>query len=215
MATAKKLVWPMAVLMVAGSTLASLGVAAAEREKVITAEYDVTSDVRFSVESGVGSIEFVRGDSDVISVRIVATADDDSVWKDGDVEATELSARQDGDSLVLEVEQQDNVELRWTIHMPRVKTLSTDLGVGEVSGEIWTTDASIDVGVGAIEMTLFGNDYDRITAAAGIGETSIRNANATTERAFIASESEARGNGSARIDGDVGVGEVSFTIDAR
>lgn len=215
MATAKKLVWPMAVFMVAGSTLVSLSATAAEREKVITAEYDVTSEVRLSVESGVGSIEFVRGDSDVISVRVVATADDDSVWKDGDVEATELSARQNGDSLSLEVEHEDNIELRWTIHMPRVSTLHADLGVGEVSGEIWTTDASIDVGVGAIEMTLFGNDYDRITAAAGIGETSIRNANATTERAFIASESEARGNGSARISGDVGVGEVSFTIDAR
>lgn len=214
--SARKFVWPLAVTLVAGATLASWAVRAAEEEKILSGEYQVSSATELSIESGVGTIEFVRGDTDVITVRIVASRDEDSSWKDGDLSKVELIAKQSGDELTLSVDEQDNIELNWTVTMPRVSTTVIELGVGQLSGELWTQDLDVELGVGEFDMTLFGNNYAFINAEVGIGETRIRGTDKiTNERMFIASESYAEGEGDARIKVEVGIGEIDIEVDAR
>jgi len=211
----KKIVWPVALIFIGGTTLASLTATAAESEKVINAEYSVSSSTRLSLESGVGEIEFVRGDGDTLTVELVATADDDDSWNDGDVERVELEARQDGDRLELSVPEQDNVQITWTVTLPRVAEVDVELGVGSMHGEMWTTDAHFEVGVGELDLTLFGDNFRRIDAEVGIGDATIKGVNGVTERTFIAAEATARGDGDADISAEVGVGEVTIRVDTR
>src|SRR5690554_620298 len=144
----QRTVWSVALSMVAGVTLASLPFVAdaAQQEKHINAEYTVHAGTEVEFDSGVGSIQFERADGDVLQVSIRAYKDDDAIFdKKGNVDDAELNVRQMGNRLILEVANQDGIQLDWVVKLPQVASIETDLGVGEISGELWVSNMNIDI----------------------------------------------------------------------
>ena len=123
-----------------------------------------------------GTVEFA-GDinSQVVEVELVIEANDDSFfYGGGDINSVHLEADQHGNELELSIEPDDEeVEVTWRITLPKMKGVDAELGVGEMSGELYTTNASFEVGVGEIDLVLLGSDVERVKAEA-IGDTRIR-----------------------------------------
>ena len=211
----QRTVWSVAFSMVAGVTLASLPFTAdaAEQEKVMQAEYTVSHATEVEFDSGVGEIRFERTEGNVMQVSVRAYKDDDAVFdKKGNVEAAELHARQQGDRLIFEVIEQDGIQLDWVIKVPQIASIETDLGVGEISGELWASDMNIDIGVGEVDLDIYG-DYASIKTDVGVGDSHIRGeGNIENNRFLMTANSRANANGQAKISIDAGVGDVTIRI---
>lgn len=210
----QQFVWTTAFLLIGSVTLASLpfNARAADSEKRMEATYEVTSATTLYVESGVGTIHFHRHDSDEVIVKIRAKADEDSFWKNGSLDEVELVANQKGDQLMLEVPKQDDIQLDWDITLPRLKSVVTELGVGEVKGELYAADLSVELGIGEVDLDIYG-DVKSVDAEVGIGETRITGLdNSQRERAFISSNSQGQGSGDARVEIETGIGEIRIEI---
>ncbi|KFZ31669.1 hypothetical protein IDSA_02985 [Pseudidiomarina salinarum] len=210
----QQFVWTTALLLIGSVTLASLPftASAADKEKRVEATYEVNSDTNLYIESGVGTIHFHRHDSNEVIVKLRATADDDNFWKNGSLDKVELVAEQRGDKLRLEVPEQDDIELDWDITLPRLATVKAELGVGEIKGELYAADLSMQLGIGEVDLTIFG-DVKSVDAEVGIGETRITGLdNSQSERAFISSNSQGQGSGSARVEIETGIGEIRIEI---
>lgn len=210
----KQKVWPIAIGLVGLVTLSSA--ACAKDEVTHEHQFSVSSVTELSIDNAVGEIEFVRGDGDQLLVEItIIETDDGFFYGGGDIYSVELVSDRSGDDLNLSIEPDEDVQVNWRITLPQVASLEVDMGVGEIHGEIYTTDSRFDLGVGELDLTLYGDDIARISADAGIGETSIKgfaNGESSTTRAIVSSESDARGQGSYRVSADVGVGEASFRV---
>ena len=121
-------------------------------------------------------------------------------------------AEQRGDKLRLEVPEQDDIQLDWDITLPRLAAVTTELGVGEIEGELYATDLSVQLGIGEVDLTVYG-DVKSVDAEVGIGETRITGLdNSQSERAFISSNSQAQGSGNARVEIETGIGEIRIEI---
>ncbi|PHR63823.1 hypothetical protein LG272_08905 [Pseudidiomarina marina] len=207
--------WSIALGMIAGITVISLPFTAnaQQHEKHINAEYSVSAETELSFDSGVGTITFERTEGDVMEVSIRAYKDDDTVFnKDGNVEDAELVAEQAGNQLTLRVSNQDGIQLDWVIKLPRVNRVETDLGVGEINGDLWTTDIQIDLGVGEVDLDIYG-DYKTIKTDVGVGDSTIKGlGNIENNRFLMTANSRANSSGKHRVSVDTGVGDIDITV---
>lgn len=207
--------WSIALGMIAGITVISLPFTASaqQHEKHIAAEYTVTNATEVSFDSGVGTITFERTEGDVMEVSIRAYKNDDTVFdKEGNVEDAELIAEQAGDQLTLRVPKQDGIQLDWVVKLPKVSRVETDLGVGEISGNLWTTNINIDLGVGEVDLDIYG-DYKTIKTDVGVGDSTIRGlGNIENNRFLMTANSRANSDGKHRVSVDAGVGDVNITV---
>jgi hypothetical protein len=207
--------WSIALGMIAGITVISLPFTASaqQHEKHMNAEYSVTSATELNFDSGVGTIKFERSEGDVMEVSVRAYKDDDTVFdKDGNVEDAELVAEQSGDQLTLRVPNQDGIQLDWVIKMPKVSRVETDLGVGEISGDLWTTNIQIDLGVGEVDLDIYG-DYKTIKTDVGVGDSSIKGmGNIENNRFLMTANSRATSSGTHRVSVDAGVGDINIHV---
>lgn len=212
--TRQQSVWFSALFLIASVTALSLPFASSANanERSFNATYKVTEATRIDLESGVGTVRFERTEGDELEVHLIAEEGDSSFFSDGNLDAVELEAEQSGDTLRLRVPEQDDIELNWVLRMPRVAEIDVDLGVGEVSGEIYAADLSIDLGVGAVDLDVYGAIAD-VKTDVGIGEVDIRGGERTNnERHFISASGRASGSGEARLNIDAGIGEVKITL---
>lgn len=212
--TRQQTVWFSALFLIASVTALSLPFAstANAHERSFNATYKVSSATRLDLESGVGTVKFERTDGDELEVELVAEEGDSGFFNDANLDAVELTAEQSGDTLRLRVPEQEDVELHWVVRMPKIAEVDLDLGVGEISGEMAATDLSIDLGIGAVDLDVYGEIAD-VKTDVGIGEVNIRGGDKTSnERHFISASGRASGNGDARINIDAGIGEVDITI---
>lgn len=211
----QQVVWNFATGLIALVTLASMPFQAAattEQQKTMSAEYQVTSSTKLSLDSGVGEIKFIATSGDTLSVTLTAKADSDKMWNDGDLEAVQLTAKQDGDRLVLSVPEQDNVKLDWVIQLPKIASVDADLGVGTIGGEMWTTDINLDVGVGEVDLELRG-DLAIITSDIGIGDSQVKGvAEVENNRFLMTASSKGRGAGTAVVSINLGVGDSNVKV---
>lgn len=205
--------WSIAFCMIAGVTLASIpftATAHGQEEKNIEAEYTVTAATEIEFDSGVGTITFERTEGDVMHVAIRAYKDDDTFFnKDGHVEDAELEAKQSGNRITLSVPKQDGIQIDWVIKLPKVARVDTDLGVGVIEGELWTTNLQFDLGVGEVNLDLYG-DYSSVKTDVGVGDSTIKGkGNIENNRFLMTANSRAYSTGESRINIDNGVGEVT------
>ncbi|HET8817723.1 MAG TPA: hypothetical protein VFM61_09775 [Pseudidiomarina sp.] len=209
----QQIVWGFAFTLISSITLASLPSAiASEREKQMSGSYDVSATTQLKLESGVGTIEFKYHNEDTIDVQVTATVDEDDRWNNGDLSKAELVATQSGDRLHLEVPEQDDIQLDWVITMPTIAEVDADLGVGEVIGEFAAADFNLDLGVGDVDLTVNGA-VGTVKVDVGVGDSSVRgDVNTSTDRFLVTSSTKATGSGVARINIDVGVGEVTIDV---
>ena len=210
----KQKVWPIAIGLIGLVTLSSA--ACAKEEVVSQHQFTVSQTTEISIDNPVGEIEFIRGETDQMVIELtIKETDDGFFYGGGDVYAVDLVSDWSGEQLRLSIEPDEDVQAHWRITMPKVAEISVDMGVGEISGEIYTTHSSFDLGVGEINLDVYGEDIARISIDAGIGDSKItgfsQGKNETT-RAMVSSESDAHGNGQYRLTADVGVGEARLNV---
>lgn len=176
----------------------------------------MTEQTELYIDNSVGEIEFVRGDTQQMVVELtIKETDDGFFYGGGDIHAVKLVSDWSGNELSLAIKPDEDIQAHWRVTLPRVAGINVDMGVGEISGELFTTDGQFDLGVGELDLTLYGDDISRVSADAGIGETKITGFNGAeveTTRAMVSSESDASGQGRHRISIDVGVGEARVDV---
>lgn len=210
----KNKVWPIALGLIGLVTVSS----AAYAKEEVTHEYQftVTADTELVIENSVGEVEFVRGEDNEIHVELtIKSTEDGWFYGGGDINAVSLVDHWRGNELNLSLEPDEDIQAHWVVTLPKMSRVDVEMGVGEIHGDLLTTDSSFDLGVGEIDLTLYGEDISRISADVGIGESTIdgfKGGRVETSRAVVSSESRADGSGNYRISADVGVGEVNFTV---
>lgn len=179
-------------------------------------QFSISAATELVIENSVGEIEFIRGQGNEISIELTVKSDDDGWFASGgDIHAVEMVDSRSGDELTLALEPDEDINAHWRITMPKVAHVDVDMGVGEVHGEVFTTDSRFDLGVGEIDLVLLGDDIRSIEANVGIGDTGIdgfRGGSMTNERAVVSSESQAKGQGNYRVTADIGVGDAHFEV---
>ncbi|MGM0480595.1 MAG: hypothetical protein ACQEQZ_01545 [Pseudomonadota bacterium] len=210
----KQKVWPLALGLIGLATVASAAYAA--EQAVSEYQFAVTEKTQLTLENGVGEVEFIRGDAGELRVELTVKENDGSLFSDTpDIHSVQLVKDWSGNKLRLSVSPDDDIQTHWRITLPKLAGIDVEVGVGEIHGAIETTDTRIDLGVGDVDLMLYGDDISRISADVGIGDSSVsgmNHANIEQTRAIVSSETDARGDGQYRISADVGVGAVEFQV---
>ncbi|MGM0524836.1 MAG: hypothetical protein ACQEQ8_01405 [Pseudomonadota bacterium] len=210
----KQKIWPIAIGLIGLVTLSSATYA--DDKVVYNQQFSVDASTELNIDNGVGEVEFIRGDSNQLLVELTIKASEEGFFfGGGDINQVKLEDQWRGQQLTLSIEPDEDVQANWRITLPQVAAVNVDMGVGEIHGELVTTDTELDLGVGEIDLTFYGEDIASITADVGIGDSSISGfSGGRVEKttAVVSSESNASGNGRHRISADVGVGDVSITV---
>ncbi len=197
------------------------GIHAIASESEVTRHYslplDGISEVR--IDGGVGTMEFVHTDGDTVNV-VLDIEGKRRMWVMGkhDVSDIELDVRTRGDRLILSLDDDDHdeVEVHWRVELPSVAHTRIHLGVGEISGDFEDTELSLDMGVGAADISLARAGAGRVEASAGVGSAQLRGAKeVVSTRAIVSEETLGYGEGIHEADLSVGVGEIKVTLTDR
>lgn len=193
-----------------------LGLAAtqalADEVKVLEKVIDVKSFNKLILDVPVGDIHVKVSKGSDISLVVELQPDEDWLGRSSDLSDAEISVRDDGSSLKLKVdlEDDDDVEQSWTVVMPAQMAVSLNLGVGSVEVDDLSSDINVDVGVGEIDINVNTSLYGSVKLDAGVGDTSIKGGKGRYERdqVLVTSSSQLHGEGKKELEANVGVGDI-------
>jgi len=106
------------------------------------------------------------------------------------------------------------LEAHIRVQMPRKLSLKADLGVGEMRIAGLERDVKANLGVGQLTMTLPESAVSSVHADTGVGEASLVAGGHHYESAGLITRALrwTRGNGTAKISADCGVGEIDVKL---
>jgi hypothetical protein len=214
---------PMPLLILAALTaLLLLPSSAYGTWREIRSEIPVAAGQRIRLDFSVAELEVLGHDGRNVVVEIEARCR----WSRDDCEEGLEDLRIDTDTtdrkLIVELEGlprwfKEKIEIEGTIRVPKGQALEIDLGVGEIRVEGMASDLRIELGVGEVDVRMSRDVVSRITLDAGVGEANLFGDDATHQgrrSLFVGSEvSWDEGGGEARIDIEVGVGEIVVLLD--
>ncbi len=154
--------------------LVSVGVQAAS-SITLNDEFDYRGQ-KVALDMDVGQAELIAGDQDKVRVEVVVKANDSKwfgFWQNSDVSSAKFDILDDGDKLVLRLADQDDVNQKWRVYLPRNAALKVDAGVGEVIVDGLSASIEVELGVGRAEITHQASFGD-VSLESGVGEVSIR-----------------------------------------
>ncbi|QYJ92874.1 hypothetical protein [Shewanella spartinae] len=154
--------------------LMSVGVQAAS-SITLNDEFDYRGQ-KVALDMDVGQAELIAGDQDKVRVEVVVKANDSKwfgFWQNSDVSSAKFDILDDGDKLVLRLADQDDVNQKWRVYLPRNAALKVDAGVGEVIVDGLSASIEVELGVGRAEITHQASFGD-VSLESGVGEVSIR-----------------------------------------
>ncbi|WP_404402469.1 hypothetical protein LG288_04550 [Idiomarina seosinensis] len=210
----KQKIWPLALGLIGLTTAASA--VYADEQAISEYQFAVNDATELSIDSGVAEVEFIRGEAGEVQIELTVKKTKGSLLpSDPDIHGVTLVSDWRGNQLQLSVSPDDDIHTHWRVTLPKMAAIDVDVGVGEIYGAVDTTDTRLNLGVGKVELALYGDDISRIFADVGIGKSSVSgmtSGDIEQTRAIVSSETEARGNGRYRISADVGVGDAGFTV---
>ncbi|MDZ7902862.1 MAG: hypothetical protein U5L01_10135 [Rheinheimera sp.] len=187
----------------------SLSVSASE-EVNLRNTYNASDLKVLSITNGVGSIRVEVADISSIEVEVAVEPTTSYFFFESDISDAELSASTNGGELALEVPVDDS-EQNWLVRIPKHLGLSIDLGVGDVDISNINQNVIANVGVGEFSATLNQNSFKSLDAQAGVGGVSLSGfTNSENESHLVGNSTEIRGEGSAKLSVDVGVGGINL-----
>jgi hypothetical protein len=203
-------------------------------------QIDATDIEVVMLETGVGDIEIIAVDHEVITYQVVLEPRRGGLFSskrraEREVQEADLDATVNGASLYLHI-RSDSSERRfeetWTIELPARLSVEMDHGVGKITinqlagsidiesgvGDIDVHGASGDVtiglGVGDAEISGCTGTYESAECAAGVGDAYLRiNGRKIGEGGFLANTASWSGDGEHEIKVDVGVGDAKVVLD--
>ncbi len=201
----------LTLLIMAVATLAFSGSLFAESFKSISRSIDVSRLGSVEIQAGVAEmdIEFYEGDELELEIELEAERRWFSLRR-GSVDDLQLEVRESGDNLYLGIQDQ-KVQQRWRLKIPARLAATIDVGVGDIELHDFSNSLEMEVGVGSIQVDIDDTDYAAIRVSVGVGDASIRGFGEDrvgNERSFVSADSYYHGDGEFEIDIEVGVGEV-------
>ena len=214
--------------------------AQAVETRTLTGSADAANLTLVSLDAGVGDIEVIGTEGDIVSWEVVLKPRRGGIFSSsrrGEQEVRE--ARLDADvrrgELRLEIDSpsgDQRFEERWTIHMParlafeldfgvgdvRIRDLAgginLDAGVGDVTLQVAGGRVKVEVGVGDIDVRAPTGAYGSAEASAGVGDATVTVRGHSTDRGgFIGGSASWHGDGRDDISVEVGVGDASVVLD--
>lgn len=217
--------------------LAVTSPAIAERKLADTFSAEKVDIVK--VDVGTGDLELIASNDDQIEVEVVLTPRRGGFFSskssaEREVEQAQLTSETAGGRLLLEIASESSdrrFEEQWTVHVPSrlgleldvgvgdVKAnglnggILMDIGVGEVRVEVSAGDVLIDVGVGGADVKAPAQAYGSVKAEGGVGDARIKTPDERIEgEGFVGHSASWVGDGSHRIEIEVGVGEAAVIL---
>lgn len=209
----KHKIWPLTLGFIGLVTVSTAAFAGNDNERMLTGSYIVSDDTEIHLDATVGTVDISVTDGDAVEVELLVESDEDGWFASGgDLGKVLIKDEREGNNLTLSATPNEDMSQHWKISVPKTQMLSINLGVGEVKGELPLTDVDVDLGVGDVSLNLASGEYRLVEASVGVGDTKLRNFGNTQEnRMVVTSESSFRGNGSASIRVEVGVGDVTLS----
>lgn len=207
----KHKIWPLTLGFI-GLVTISTAAFSAESERTLTSSYIVSSDTEIHLDATVGTVELSVAEGDTVGIELRVESDDDGWFvSGGELDKVIIKGERNGNRLEISATPDDDMSQHWIVSVPRSQLLEIDLGVGQIEGEVPFNDLKVDLGVGDVSLNLAEGDYKQVEASVGVGDTSLKNfGNTQEDRMIVTSESRYRGNGSVRVQVEVGVGDVTL-----
>ncbi|WP_281212891.1 hypothetical protein [Shewanella insulae] len=168
---------------------------------------------KVALDMDVGQAELIASDQDKVRVEVVVKANDSKwfgFWQNSDVSSAKFDILDDGNKLILRLADQDDVNQKWRVYLPRNAELEVDAGVGEVMVDGLSASIDVELGVGRAEITHDANFGD-VSLESGVGEVSIRDGGQRLKvnQNLVSQSYHQRGvSGDDHLYVSVGVGEI-------
>lgn len=136
-------------------------------------------------------------------------------------EELEIRVRRRANRQILELEGwprwgSSGLSVEVLARVPPTTPLSVDMGVGEITVEGLESDLWIDLGVGEIDVEMASANVRSVNLDSGIGASSVSldGHRVGAKRSFLGGKVDwSDGEGSARIEIDLGVGKITVKLD--
>lgn len=211
-------------LMLVLVALAVFATPALARDRVLesqTKSYPAKDLKSVRLEFSVGELNVEGSNSDAVRVtlRIHCKRYDDE-WCDEQADEVELDAYARGDRLLLEIDghswwgDADDYWIEADVQIPSHLELEIDMGVGELEVEGMEGDLDVSLKVGEASVRMPESKVGRVYAKVSIGEASLnRRDGRQSVSGFLGRQLRwSNGAGRARVDVNVGVGELSLRL---
>lgn len=203
-------------VLVSVVALSATGAYASDDEDFVVREYtfQLTDIEEIEFHASVGEFDIVPIPGNEVRL-VLEIENDDHGWFDRgrDVSNVELESDVRGRRLRLE-QTAKGTNTNWTVQMPAVARTSIKMGVGSIDAEFAGTELELDLGVGEVDVALPERSTGDIDISVGVGEASLRGAtDVDREHAFVSQEVSGRGAGTLDVHIDVGVGDVTLTLE--
>lgn len=202
-------------------TLVALPVHAATTVRTLDSEVSLSGATTTKVKSSVGDLVVVGEGGDKIKVHadIQCSNAGDADCKEA-AERIAIGSRRSGDELVIEIEgfprlTSKGLSVNARVELPRALPLSVHSGVGDITVSGMMGNVEIDTGVGDVRVTTQSNHLRSIGLDTGVGEVELKIDGQTIEGAgFVGKGLDwSQGKGSATLEVDTGVGDISVTLE--
>lgn len=204
-------------LLIVFITLFSLSnMVVAKDKRTFTGSVGVNEKIltKLVMEVPVGMVNVQVVDSDVVTYK-VDVEDNSSSWF---LFATDLDSliliEQITDQAILLKIDEDSISQQWTLSVPKELALQIQVGVGNIDVDDFSQSLSADIGVGSAWIGVNSADYDRVSAAVGVGEIQVQGftkGNLLKERVMVSDQLTYSGTGNHQIDIEIGVGDVNLS----
>ena len=168
---------------------------------------------KVALDMDVGQAELIAGDQDKVRVEVVVKANDSKwfgFWQNSDVSSAKFDILDNDDKLVLRLADQDDVNQKWRVYLPRNAALKVDAGVGEVIVDGLSASIEVQLGVGRAEI-IHQASFGDVSLESGVGEVSIREGGQrlkVDQNLVSQSYHQQGGAGDDHLYVSVGVGEI-------
>lgn len=193
---------------------APLTFAYAAKTEVKEYSFDLSDIDKVDIHASVGSINIVRTTAKKASV-VLEIRQQNHHWfqRDIDLSEVELDHQIRGNRLALRQNDED-LNIDWTIELPAVADTSIDLGVGKIEGKLGATKLNVHLGVGDVELTMPEESTGDVDLSTGVGDANLRGGTSSRHKhSFVSQDVDGHGSGDNPVRIKVGVGQVELRLD--
>jgi hypothetical protein len=185
-----------------------------------TKTYDARSVETISVEFPCGDLRIRAVDDDEISVRMVATCRSRRERCEERIDEIRLVSRPSGGTLAFKLEGMNNSfgasrpRIDLEIGVPRSIAVRIEMGAGDLDVYSLRGDVRVEMGAGDVNLRLPEHAVGAVSVNVGVGDATLRRRHEPMDASgFISKRLRWEGDGKARVDVDLGVGDVSVALD--
>jgi len=169
------------------------------------------------INAGKGGIELRADASVAITARVEVTAKGAGQRSQDQLGTLTLKGEVRGDTLYLKVASPDgdthDIGESWAVRVPARLGIKLNLGVGDVSVFDSASGVRVNVGVGDVKIEGLNASFGEISAAAGVGSTTLTAPGGRRDgTGFIGTSLSAKGTGTASIHANAGVGDIIIRL---